>query len=52
MAATGNSNTDVDIGKFIKTYGEEGFVDLVTGVKIVMETERLPDATLKRRISG
>ena len=52
VAATGNSDTDVDIGEFIKTDSEEGFVDLVTGVKIVMETEILPGATLKRRISG
>lgn len=33
VTTTSNSDTDVNVGEFVKTDDEEGFVDLVTGIK-------------------
>lgn len=52
VTTTSNSDPDVDICEFFKTDDEEGFVDLVNRCQFVRVTERLPESTLKRRISG
>lgn len=33
VTTTSNSNSDVNVGELVKADDEEGFVDLVTGVK-------------------